>query len=142
MRFKHKLLLSQKTHFLSSLFFTVFFFSNTRTHLLRSSPYTMVSGKSQGSSRHKGKEAISNPPTALDVGEEVEYSESEHSDKEKAQHDPNSECAAVHGMTSIFIFQRFLAIMRRRRYRAVCGLPFVGETPMFLGPRWPLRFPI
>ena len=95
MRFKHKLLLSQKTHFLRSLFFIVFFFSNTRTHLLRSSPYTMAPGKSQGSSRRKGKEAISNPPTALDVGEEAEYSESEHSDKEKAQHDPNNECAPL-----------------------------------------------
>ena len=30
--------------------------------------------KSQGSSRQKGKEAISDPLTALDVGEEAEHS--------------------------------------------------------------------
>ena len=97
MRFKHKLLLSpqKKTHSLCSLFFTIFFFSNTRTHLLQSSPHTMASVKSQGSSCHKGKKAISDPPATPDVGEEAEYSELEHSDEEEAQHDPDSECAPL-----------------------------------------------
>ena len=40
--------------------------------------------KSQGSSHRKGKEAISDPPATLDVGEEAEYFKSEHSDKEEA----------------------------------------------------------
>ena len=44
----------------------------------------MASVKSQGSSRHKGKKAISDPPAALDVGEEAEYSELEHSNEEEA----------------------------------------------------------
>ena len=44
----------------------------------------MVPMKSQGSSRRKGEEAIFDPSTALDVGEEAEYSESEHSDEEEA----------------------------------------------------------
>ena len=51
--------------------------------------------KSQGSSCRKGKEAISNPPTALYVGEEANYSELEHSDEEEAQRDPNCECASL-----------------------------------------------
>ena len=55
----------------------------------------MAPMKSQGSSRRKGKEAISNPPTAPDVGKEAEYFESEHSVKEEAQRDPNSECAPL-----------------------------------------------
>ena len=44
----------------------------------------MVPVKSQGSSRRKEKEAISDSPAALDVGEEAEYSESKHSDEEEA----------------------------------------------------------
>ena len=44
----------------------------------------MASVKSQGSFHHKGKEAISDPPAALDVGEETEYFKSEHSDEEEA----------------------------------------------------------
>ena len=44
----------------------------------------MAPVKSQGSFHRKGKEAISDPPIALDVGEEAEYSESEHSDEEEA----------------------------------------------------------
>ena len=55
----------------------------------------MATVKSQGSSRRKGKEAIFDPPAALDVGEEAEYSESEHSDEEEAQRDPNNECAPL-----------------------------------------------
>ena len=51
--------------------------------------------KSQGSSHYKGKKAISNPLTALDVGEEAEYSESEHFDDEEAQHNPDSKCAPL-----------------------------------------------
>ena len=51
--------------------------------------------KSQGSSRHKGKEIGSNPPAVPDVGEEAEYSESKHSAEEETQHDPNSECAPL-----------------------------------------------
>ena len=55
----------------------------------------MVPMKSQCFSPHKGKEAILDPPVALDVGEEAEYSELEHSDEEEAQRDPNSECAPL-----------------------------------------------
>ena len=122
MHFKHKLLLSQKTHSIYSLFFTFFFFfSNTHTYLLRSNPHTMAPVKSQGSSRRKGKEAIFEPPAALDVGEEAEYSESEHSDEEEAQRNPDSECASL--------------IDPWYNVDPLCGLPFVGETPMFLGPR-------
>ena len=55
----------------------------------------MASVKSQGSSRHTGKEAISDPPAALDVGKEAEYSELEPSDEEEAQCDLDSECAPL-----------------------------------------------
>ena len=55
----------------------------------------MVPVKSQGSSHCKGKEAIFDPPAALDVGEEVEYSELEHSDEDEAQCDPNNECTPL-----------------------------------------------
>ena len=55
----------------------------------------MAPVKSQGSSRRKGKEAISNPSTALDVGKKAKYSESKHSDEEEAQCNPNSECAPL-----------------------------------------------
>ena len=44
----------------------------------------MAPVKSQGSSHRKGKEVASDPPAVLDVGEEVEYSESEHSVGEEA----------------------------------------------------------
>ena len=44
----------------------------------------MVSVKSQNSSRHKGKKAISNPPVARGVGEEAEHSESDHFNEEEA----------------------------------------------------------
>ena len=55
----------------------------------------MASVKSQGSSSRKGKKAIFDPPAALDVGEEVEYSESEHSNEDEAQRDPNNECTPL-----------------------------------------------
>ena len=55
----------------------------------------MTPVKSQGSSRRKGKEAIFDPPTALDVGKKAKYSESKNSDEEKAQCDPNSECTPL-----------------------------------------------
>ena len=55
----------------------------------------MAPVKSQGSFHHKGKEAISDPPAALDVGEETEYFKSEHSDEEEAQRDLDSECAPL-----------------------------------------------
>lgn len=78
--------------FLYRLFF---FFSNTYTHLLRSSPLIMAPVKSQGSSRRKGKEVASDPPAVPVVGERSEYSESEHSVGEKTQRDPDSECAPL-----------------------------------------------
>ena len=55
----------------------------------------MAPMKSQGSSRRKGKEVASDPPAIPDVGEEAEYSESEHSVGEEAQRDPNNECAPL-----------------------------------------------
>ena len=55
----------------------------------------MAPMKSQGSSRRKGKEVASDPPAVPDVGEEAEYSESEHSVGEEAQRDPNNECAPL-----------------------------------------------
>ena len=55
----------------------------------------MAPVKSQGSSHCKGKEAIFDPPATLDVGEEVEYSELEHSDEDEAQCDPNNECTPL-----------------------------------------------
>ena len=55
----------------------------------------MTPVKSQSSSRRKGKEVVSDPPTAYDVGEEAVYFDSDHSDSEEAQHAPNSECAPL-----------------------------------------------
>ena len=55
----------------------------------------MAPVKSQGSSRRKGKEAISDPPVASDVGEEVKYSESENSVEVETQCDASSECAPL-----------------------------------------------
>ena len=55
----------------------------------------MATVKSQGFSRRKGKEVASDPPTVPDIGEEVEYSESEHSVREEAQRDLDSECAPL-----------------------------------------------
>jgi len=47
--------------------------------------------KNQGSSCRKGKEAVSDDPATRDVGKKAAYSKSDHSDKEEARHDPNSE---------------------------------------------------
>ena len=55
----------------------------------------MAPMKSQDSSCRKGKEAIFDPSTALDVGEEAEYSKSKYSNEEEAQRDHNSECAPL-----------------------------------------------
>ena len=55
----------------------------------------MAPMKSQGSSRHKGKEVVSDPPAVPNVGEQAEYSESEHSVGEETQRDPDSECAPL-----------------------------------------------
>ena len=55
----------------------------------------MAQVKSQGSSRRKGKEVASDPPTVPNVGEEAEYSESEHSVGEETQRDLDSECAPL-----------------------------------------------
>ena len=38
--------------------------------------------KSSGSSRHKGKKAVYDPPVEQEIGEEALYSESDHSDEE------------------------------------------------------------
>ena len=55
----------------------------------------MVPMKSQGSSHRKGKEVASDLPAVLDIGEEVEYSESKHFVGEETQRDPDSECAPL-----------------------------------------------
>ena len=55
----------------------------------------MTPTKSQSSSHCKGKEVISDPPIARDVGEEVVYSELDHSNKEEAQCAQDSECAPL-----------------------------------------------
>ena len=51
--------------------------------------------KSPGSSRHKGKEVIYDPHIEQETGEEAVYSESDHSDEEEVQCDPDSECAPL-----------------------------------------------
>ena len=51
--------------------------------------------KSQVSSHRKGKEVISAPPATRDVGEEVVYSELNHSNEEQVQRDPDSEYAPL-----------------------------------------------
>ena len=55
----------------------------------------MAPVKSQGFSRCKGKEVASDPLAIPDVGEEAEYSVSEHSVGEEAQCNPDSECAPL-----------------------------------------------
>ena len=54
-----------------------------------------MSAKGQSSSRHKGKEIVSDPPAARDVGKEAVYFESNHSDEEEAQCAPNNECTPL-----------------------------------------------
>ena len=51
--------------------------------------------KSSGSSCRKGKEAVYDPLVEQKTGEEAMYSESDHSDEEEAQRDPDSECAPL-----------------------------------------------
>ena len=46
-------------------------------------------------SRRKGKKAVYDPPVKQETGEEAVYSESDHSDEEEAQHDPDSECTPL-----------------------------------------------
>ena len=55
----------------------------------------MTPTKGQSSSRHKGKEIVSDTPSARNVGEEAVYSESEHSNEEEAQRAPDSECTSL-----------------------------------------------
>ena len=62
---------------------------------LRSNSRAMVLVKSSGFSRSKGKKAVYNPPVEQETGEEALYSESDHSDKEEAWRDPDSECAPL-----------------------------------------------
>ena len=51
----------------------------------------MAPMKSLGSSHRKGKKVVYDPPVKQETGEEAVYSESDHSDEEEAQHDPDSE---------------------------------------------------
>ena len=55
----------------------------------------MTLTKGQSSSRRKGKEIVSDPPTTHDVGEEALYSESNYFDEEEAQRAPDSECTPL-----------------------------------------------
>ena len=43
----------------------------------------------------RGKEIVSDPSAARDVGEEAVYFKSDHSDEEEAQRAPNNECAPL-----------------------------------------------
>ena len=45
----------------------------------------MTPAKGQSSFLHKGKEIVSDPPTARDAGEEAVYSESDHFEEEEVQ---------------------------------------------------------
>ena len=55
----------------------------------------MAPVKSSSSSRRKGKEAVYDPLVEQETGEEAVYSESDHSDEEKARRDLDSECAPL-----------------------------------------------
>ena len=55
----------------------------------------MMSTKGQSSSRRKGKEIVSDPFSARNVGEEAVYSELDHSNEEEARHAPDSEGAPL-----------------------------------------------
>ena len=55
----------------------------------------MTSAKGQNSSRRKGKEIFSDAPIVRDVGEEVMYSESDHSNEEEARRAPDGECTPL-----------------------------------------------
>ena len=91
---EHKLLLFQ--NILSvSLFSPFSSFWTPIPILLWSNSHAMALMKSSGSSRHKRKEAVYNPPIEQETGEEAVYSESDHSDEEEARCDPDSECAPL-----------------------------------------------
>ena len=51
--------------------------------------------KSSGSSRHKRKEAVYDPPVEQETGKEAVYSELNHFDEEEARRDLDSECAPL-----------------------------------------------
>ena len=94
LQYEHKLLLFQNILSVS----LPLPFSSFRTPipiLLRSNSHAMALVKSLGSSRHKRKEAVYNPPIEQETGEEAVYSESDHSDEEEARCDPDSECAPL-----------------------------------------------
>ena len=55
----------------------------------------MAPVKSSGSSRHKGKEVVYDPPAEQEMSEEAVYSESDHSDEEEVRRDPDNECAPL-----------------------------------------------
>ena len=55
----------------------------------------MAPTKSSGSSRRKGKEVVYDPTVEQETGKEAMYYESDHSDKEEALRDPDSECAPL-----------------------------------------------
>ena len=94
----------------------------------------MMPAKGQSSSRRKGKEVVSDPPTAHDVGEKAMYFESNHFDEEEAQRAPDSECAPlINPWYDIHPISQRFSVITHRRQRAMCGLHFVGETWMFLG---------
>ena len=97
----------------------------------------MTPAKSQGFFHRKGKEIVSAPPATRDVGEEAE---SNHSNEEEAQRDPevNTLHLLILGMTFIPISQRFPVITHSRRL-ALCGSFFAGEIQTFLGHHWPPR---
>ena len=56
---------------------------------------SMTLVKGQISSRRKGKEVVSDPSAARNVGEEAVYSELDHSDEEEARHALDSECSPL-----------------------------------------------
>ena len=91
---KHKLLLFQNILFVS-LPPPFSSFQTPISILLRSNPHAMTLVKSSGSSCRKGKEAVYDPLVEQKTGEEAVYSESDHSDEEEAQRDPDSECAPL-----------------------------------------------
>ena len=91
---KHKLLLFQNILSVSlpPLFSS---FQTPISILLQSNPHAMALMKSSGSSSRKGKEAVYDPLVEQETGEEAVYSESDHSDEEKARRDLDSECAPL-----------------------------------------------
>ena len=70
----------------------------------------MTPAKGQSSSRHKGKEIVSDSPIVRNVGEETVYSESNHSNEEE---EPCALLLLILDTISIPISVRFLVIIRR-----------------------------